>query len=134
MAFTKKSKDGDDLLDHNFLKGDGEEKNLSDIADPCRAIVYYHGSEITITSKEAPLPKIDSPKLSIRESEVLHYLADGFSPDQAALKMGIKVRTVRKFLYKLEVKFNTCSRDQLMARAGYLRLCDPYRVVDSPSD
>ena len=115
------------------MRGDGEEKNMPEIPDPRRAIVNYHGSEFTITSKEAPLPKIEGPKLSIRESEVLHYLADGFSPDQTALKMGIKVRTVRKFLYILEVKFNTGSRDQLMARAGYLRLCNPYRIVDSPS-
>lgn len=133
MSFNKIGNDGDDIFDHNLVREDAKEKSMSEILDPRRAVVNYHGSAFTITSKEAPLPEIEGPKLSIRESEVLHYLADGFSPNQTALKMGIKVRTVRKFLYILEVKFNTGSRDQLMARAGYLRLCNPYRIVDFPS-
>ncbi|NMB59264.1 MAG: helix-turn-helix transcriptional regulator, partial [Chloroflexi bacterium] len=74
---------------------------------------------------------IHAPKLSLRESEVLQYLAYGFSPDQIAVKMKIKVRTVRKHLDNLEAKFQTNSRDQLMARAGYLRLCNPYQIPPS---
>lgn len=68
------------------------------------------------------------PKLSRREAEVLQLLAMGQTPDQMALKLGISLCTIRKHLSRLRAKFKTNSRDQLMAMAGYLRLCNPYRV------
>jgi DNA-binding CsgD family transcriptional regulator len=67
-----------------------------------------------------------APSLSCRESQVLRYIANALSPEQTAIELGIKVRTVRKHLSSLRKKFGTQSRDQLMARAGYLGLCDPY--------
>lgn len=67
------------------------------------------------------------PKLSHRETEVLQFLADGLTPEQTALRMAIKTCTVRKYLTNLRKKFKTDSRDQLMARAGYLGFCDPYK-------
>jgi DNA-binding CsgD family transcriptional regulator len=70
----------------------------------------------------------DRPKLSRREAEVLQLLAMGKTPDQMALKLGITPSMVRKHLYRLRAKFKTDSRDQLMAMAGYLRLCNPYQV------
>lgn len=132
MPFIKVNSDEGDILDQNFKGLDGGENTLPELSDPCRAVGDYHGYEFTITSKEAPPPEIEGPKLSMRESEVLQYLANGLSPDQIALKLGIKVRTVRKHLDHLESKFKTDSRDQLMARAGYLRLCNPYQRVFSP--
>jgi len=132
MPFIKVNSEEGDILDHHFNEEDRGENLLPEIPDPCRAVINYHGSELTITSKEKPLPEIEGPKLSLRESEVLQYLANGQSPDQIALKMDIKVRTVRKHLDNLEAKFKTDSRDQLMARAGYLRLCNPYQRVILP--
>ena len=132
MPVIKVNSDEGDILDQNFKGLDGGENMLLELPDPCRSVGDYHGYEFTITSKEAPSPEIEGPKLSMRESEVLQYLANGLSPDQIALKLGIKVRTVRKHLDHLEAKFKTGSRDQLMARAGYLRLCNPYQRVFSP--
>jgi DNA-binding CsgD family transcriptional regulator len=70
----------------------------------------------------------DRPKLTRREAEVLQLLAMGKTPDQMAYKLGITPSMVRKHLYRLRAKFKTDSRDQLMAMAGYLRLCNPYQV------
>jgi DNA-binding CsgD family transcriptional regulator len=109
------------------VKLDGVEDVRPRLPDPCRTVIDFHGNKLTITPNQAPQPNIDHPKLSLREAEVLQYLANGLSPEQTALKMEIKTRTVRKYLGNLRNKFNTESRDQLMARAGYLRLCDPYR-------
>ena len=128
MPFIKVNNEEGDILKINARGIQGDENYLPLLPDPCRAVVDYRGSEFTITAKE-PLPaEIHAPKLSLRESEVLQYLAYGFSPDQIAVKMKIKVRTVRKHLDNLEAKFQTNSRDQLMARAGYLRLCNPYQI------
>jgi DNA-binding CsgD family transcriptional regulator len=73
------------------------------------------------------LDEVNLPTLSYREKEVLQYLAIGLSPEQIALKLSIKTRTVRKHLNNLRNKFDSESRDQLMARAGYLGLCYPYK-------
>jgi DNA-binding CsgD family transcriptional regulator len=133
MPFIKVSSNEGDILDHNLRQLNGGEKKMPELPDLCRAVVDYRASEFTITSKEATPPEIEGPKLSVRESEVLQYLANGLSPDEIALKMEIKVRTVRKHLCNLEAKFKTGRRDQLMARAGYLRLCNPYQIVSPPS-
>ena len=74
---------------------------------------------------------IKHPILSPRETEVLICIANALSPEQTAIKLGIKVRTVRKHIYSLMKKFSARSRDQLMARAGYLKLCNPYQKSDS---
>ena len=68
----------------------------------------------------------ERPKLSLREHEVLKCLGKGFSPEQTAIELGISVRTVRKHMDNIKRKFHTDSRDQMMARAGYLGLCNPY--------
>jgi DNA-binding CsgD family transcriptional regulator len=134
MSFIEASTDGSGILNQEFTKTDqgvvkldGVEDVRPRLPDPCRTVIDFHGNKLTITPNQAPQPNIDHPKLSLREAEVLQYLANGLSPEQTALKMEIKTRTVRKYLGNLRNKFNTESRDQLMARAGYLRLCDPYR-------
>ena len=89
----------------------------------------YHGEKIVI-SIQAVLPaNIERPCLSKREAEVLQCLALGMSPDQIAEDLVISTRTVRKYLDILEEKFGSSSRDQMMARAGYLRLCNPYKEI-----
>jgi len=129
MPCNKVNRNENNFLEHYDRKLDSEENMLPESLEPCRTVLNFHGSELTITAKEPSLPEIDKPVLSMRESEVLQYLANGLSPDQIALKLNIKVRTVRKHLYHLEEKFKTGSRDQLMARAGYLKLCDPYKLL-----
>ena len=41
--------------------------------------------------------------------------------------MGLSENAVREYLKILKKKFKTDSRDQLMAMAGYLGLCDPFK-------
>ena len=127
MQFDEVNGDENNNPTHNFNKSNNEEKLLFDLLDSCKAIMDYHGTKLTITACQETQPNIEKPQLSLRESEVLQNLANGLSPDQIALKMGVKIRTVRKHLCNLEMKFKTDSRDQLMARAGYLQLCNPYQ-------
>ncbi|MBI9050021.1 MAG: helix-turn-helix transcriptional regulator [Anaerolineaceae bacterium] len=99
----------------------------SGLPDPCNPDIASSEEGLTPPSSQTRNPNVDYPKLSLREAEVLQCLANGLSPEQTALELTIKTRTVRKYLSNLRNKFNTDSRDQLMARAGYLGLCDPYR-------
>ncbi len=57
---------------------------------------------------------------------VIQYLANSFTPEQTAIKMGLSENAVREYIKILKKKFKTDSRDQLMAMAGYLGLCDPF--------
>lgn len=93
-----------------------------------QVILDYYG-EVMLTAVQASRIPEEYPVLTQMECELLKYLANGLSPEQAALRMKRKIRTIRYHLTKLQSKFNTCSRDQLMARAGYLRLCDPYQEI-----
>lgn len=94
------------------------------------SIIAIHRVETDTSDEKLQEEKKNHPKLSLREAEVLQCLANGLSPEQSAIELGIKVRTIRKYLDILRMKFNTTSRDQLMARAGYLGLCDPYKQVE----
>ena len=66
------------------------------------------------------------PDLSWREEQVLEGLFNALSPGQIAISLGIKVRTVRKHIDGLRKKFQAESRDQMMARAGFVGYCDLY--------
>ncbi len=115
--------------EQSVVKLDSTENVLPRSLDSYSTVINFHGEKLTITPNQASHPIIDHPRLSLREAEVLQFLANGLTPEQTALEMDIKVRTVRKYLDNLRRKFNTGSRDQLMARAGYLRLCDPYKIT-----
>lgn len=52
--------------------------------------------------------------LSIREAEVLRYLAMGYGGDRMAQTMGVKVNTVRAHTRNVYVKLGVHSRDELM--------------------
>ena len=58
---------------------------------------------------------------------VLQCLANSLTPEQTAIKMGLSENAIREYLKILKEKFKTDSRDQLMAMAGYLELCDPFQ-------
>lgn len=89
------------------------------------AIMEYRGARYKISGNIIP-DEIEQPNLSKREKQVLQALSNGLTPDQIALELGITVRTIRKYLTNLQEKFETNSRDQLMARAGFISLCRPY--------
>jgi DNA-binding CsgD family transcriptional regulator len=98
--------------------------------DPTPVMLNYNGESFLVSIRSVMPPHIEQPSLSVREAQVLQCLALGLSPDQTAVKLSISIRTVRKHLDNLSLKFQTDSRDQMMARAGYLRLCNPYKDVE----
>lgn len=79
-----------------------------------------------ILAEPVSTPKKTPPKLTAKQCMVLQCLANSLTPEQTAIKMGISESTIRMHISILKKKFNTESRDQLMAMAGYLGICDPY--------
>jgi DNA-binding CsgD family transcriptional regulator len=82
---------------------------------------------LIILAEQAPTCKRNAPKLTLKQCQVLQCLASSLTPEQTAIKMGLSENSIRLYLKTLKKKFKTESRDQLMAMAGYLRLCDPYK-------
>lgn len=81
---------------------------------------------LIILAGEPPKPKRTTPVLSERQMSVLQLLAKAYTPDQIALKLGVTEATIRLHISALKKKFGTESRDQMMAMAGRLGLCDPF--------
>lgn len=82
---------------------------------------------LIILTQQPPKQKRDVPKLTERQCMVLQCLANSLTPEQTAIKMGLSENAIREYLKILKKKFKTDSRDQLMAMAGYLELCDPFQ-------
>ena len=80
-----------------------------------------------ILAEQIQDPKRNTPMLTAKQCVVLQCLASSLTPEQTAIKMGVTLPTIRMHISALKHKFNADSRDQLMARAGYLGLCDPYQ-------
>jgi DNA-binding CsgD family transcriptional regulator len=80
-----------------------------------------------ILAEQIQGPKRNTPMLTAKQCVVLQCLASSLTPEQTAIKMGVTLPTIRMHISALKHKFNADSRDQLMARAGYLGLCDPYQ-------
>ena len=68
-----------------------------------------------------------APRLSKRQYAILQYLASSLTSQQIALKLSISKPTIQMHISMLKKKFNAESRDQLMAMAGYLEICDPFK-------
>lgn len=79
-----------------------------------------------VFAESDPTPQKEAPKLSRRQCTVLQLLSQGLSPEQIALQLRLSLATVRMHMSCLKKKFDTDSRDQLMAKAGSLGLCDPF--------
>ena len=83
---------------------------------------------LIVLAGQLPKPKRKAPILSERQISVLQLLARAYSPDQIALKLGLTEATIRLHIRALKKKFGTDSRDQMMAMAGHLGLCDPFEA------
>ncbi len=81
---------------------------------------------LIVLVEQAPKSKQINPKLSPRQCRVLQCMAQSLTLGQIATNMGVSKATIRLHISTLKKKFGTNSRDQLMARAGYLGLCDPF--------
>ena len=69
-------------------------------------------------------PHRDDPELTDREAEVLSFLADGWSNEEIADRLGIGVRTVRFHLDHVYRKLGVGRRTEAVREAvarGYLR-------------
>jgi DNA-binding NarL/FixJ family response regulator len=83
---------------------------------------------LIVLTGQPPKPKRKTPTLSERQVSVLQLLAKAFTPDQIALKLGLTEATIRLHIRALKKKIGTDSRDQMMAMAGQLGLCDPFET------
>ena len=81
---------------------------------------------LIVLAGQPPKPKRKAPALSERQISVLQLLARAYTPEQIALKLGLTEATIRLHISALKKKFGTDSRDQMMAMAGQLGLCDPF--------
>lgn len=82
---------------------------------------------LIILAEQSRVCKRPTPKLTQKQCQVLQCLANSLTPEQTAMKMGLSEESIRLYLKILKKKFKTESRDQLMAMAGYLGLCNPYQ-------
>jgi DNA-binding NarL/FixJ family response regulator len=82
-----------------------------------------------VFAEQPPKPKRLAPTLSERQISVLQLLAKAYTTDQIALKLGLSEATIRLHISALKKKFGTISRDQMMAMAGTLGLCDPFDLT-----
>ncbi|MCL6102658.1 MAG: helix-turn-helix transcriptional regulator [Bacteroidetes bacterium] len=83
---------------------------------------------LIVLAGQPPKPKRKAPALSERQISVLQLLARAYTPEQIALKLGLTEATIRLHIRALKKKFGTDSRDQMMAMAGHLGLCDPFET------
>jgi len=83
---------------------------------------------LIVLAGQPPKPKRKPPALSERQMSVLQLLARANTPDQISLKLGLTEATIRLHIRALKKKFSTDSRDQMMAMAGQLGLCDPFET------
>ena len=83
---------------------------------------------LIVFAGQSPKPKRKAPALSERQMGVLQLLAKAYTPDQIAIKLGVTEATIRLHISALKKKFGTDSRDQMMAMAGQLGLCDPFET------
>lgn len=79
-----------------------------------------------ILAEQIQTPKRTTPMLTAKQCVVLQCLACSLTPEQTAIKMGVTLPTIRMHINALKKKFHADSRDQMMAKAGCLGLCDPF--------
>lgn len=100
---------------------------------PDGALPGYSGSAppirvngLIVFAEQPPISKGTQPNLSLKQTLVLQHLAKARTPGQIAIKLGVSEATVRMHIRALKNKFGTDSRDQMMAMAGSLGLCNPF--------
>jgi DNA-binding NarL/FixJ family response regulator len=96
----------------------------------CRCIRSVHGGQIWANSTElehvlaalanSPLIRATNHEgvdlLSVREREVIHYLAGGMTNREIAKTLGISPHTVKNYLFRIFDKLGVSSRTELLYR------------------
>ncbi len=123
--------DSGDVLYQNFMSAVTEliktvsiEDLQLNVTDPSVHVLRRNGLNIITSEQEEP--KQPRPKLSRREVQILQCMANALTVEQSAIRMGITVRTARKYLHQARKKLDAETRDQMMARAGALGIIDPF--------
>jgi len=104
---------------------DGTPSPLREALENGRPIVWVdspEGADLTVALPPGAVPVSD---LTDREAEVLSYLADGWSNEEIADRLGIGTRTVRFHLDRIYRKLGVGRRTEAVREAvtrGYLRL------------
>jgi DNA-binding NarL/FixJ family response regulator len=106
------------------IHDDGTWPNFSEPIPPVRI------NEMIILTEQIHTSKRVSLKLTTKQCAVLQFLACSITPEQIAKKMGVTLPTIRMHINVLKKKFKADTRDQLMAMAGYLQICDPF-IIES---
>ena len=123
--------DSGDVLYQNFMSAVTEliktvsiEDLQLNVTDPSVHVLRRNG--LNIITSEQDEPNQARPKLSRREVQILQCMANALTVEQSAIRMGITVRTARKYLNQARKKLDAETRDQMMARAGALGIIDPF--------
>ena len=72
--------------------------------------------------------------LTDRNVEILQMMADGYTPQEIALRLGIMLRTVRKHLVRSQSALGAASKAQMIARAvalGYVHVAIEHVIVQN---
>jgi DNA-binding NarL/FixJ family response regulator len=72
-----------------------------------RVVQFFQQSQSEVSEDE---------RLSPREGEVLNLLARGYLYKEIAESLGIKLRTVNTYVYRIYEKLHVCSRSQAVAK------------------
>lgn len=70
------------------------------------------------------LPRVEVPRLTPRESEVLPLLAQGLSNKEIARELGVSPDTVKDHLARMYGKLDACDRTEAVSRARTIGLLD----------
>ncbi len=86
------------------------------LADELRAIIRDPGQD--------RLPRVEVPRLTPRESDVLPLLAQGLSNKEIARELGVSPDTVKDHLTRLYSKLDACDRAEAISRARTIGLIE----------
>lgn len=86
-------------------------------------------NSLLVLANQEPEIEREVPKLTAKQCQVLQCLSSSLTPGQTARKMNLSEESIRSYLKILKRKFKTESRDQLMAMAGALGICDPFKKI-----
>ncbi|RTR28719.1 response regulator transcription factor [Deinococcus radiophilus] len=70
------------------------------------------------------LPRVDVPRLTPRESQVLPLLAQGLSNKEIARELGLSPDTVKDHLARMYGKLDACDRTEAVSRARTIGLLE----------
>jgi ATP/maltotriose-dependent transcriptional regulator MalT len=98
----------------------------STLNHPMRRVVVVAASRSADAALSAAIgerqPKRSAKKLSARELEVLHLVAEGFRNDEIAQRLFISPKTVKTHLQNIYEKWDVKSRTEAAMRAKELGL------------